>query len=111
MFGWGFPGYERAQLLTSADAYVSARRGAGWDPTVRAAIACGRVVIAPAYGSQQALVQEWGLPIELAGEVEEPGEPGSLWADPDRDALAWRMRDVFIHREETVATALARAAE
>ncbi|MEO7013391.1 MAG: glycosyltransferase [Dokdonella sp.] len=111
MFGWGFPGYERAQLLTSADAYVSARRGAGWDPTVRAAIACGRVVIAPAYGSQQALVQEWGLPIELAGEVEDPGEPGSLWADPDRDALAWRMRDVFSHREETVATALARAAE
>ncbi len=63
VFGWGFPGYERAQLLAAADAYVSARRGADWDPIVRGAIACGRVVIAPAYGSQQTLIEEWGLPV------------------------------------------------
>ena len=111
MFGWGFPGYERAQLLTAADAYVSARRGADWDPVVRAAIACGRVVIAPAYGSQQTLVQEWGLPVELLGEVIDPIEPGCLWAEPDRDALAWRMRDVFNKREEFVAAAMRRATE
>lgn len=109
MFGWGFPGYERAQLLTAADAYVSARRGAGWDPVVRAAIACGRVVIAPAYGSQQALVQEWGLPIDLVGEVDDPGEPGCRWAEPDRDALGWRMRDAFNRRVDLVAAAMARA--
>ncbi len=109
MFGWGFPGYERAQLLTSADAYVSARRGAGWDPVVRAAIACGRVVIAPAYGSQQALVQEWGLAVDLVGEVEDPGEPGCLWAEPDRDALGWRMRDAFNRRNDLITAAMARA--
>lgn len=111
MFGWGFPGYERAQLLTAADAYVSARRGAGWDPVVRAAIACGCVVIAPAWGSQQALVQEWALPIELAGEVEDPAEPGCAWAEPDRDSLAWRMRDIFNRREECVAEAMTRATQ
>ena len=109
MFGWGFPGYERAQLLTSADAYVSARRGAGWDPVVRAAIACGRMVIAPAYGSQQTLVSEWGLAVDLVGEVEDPNEPGCLWAEPDRDALGWRMRDAFNRSTDLAAAAMARA--
>ncbi len=109
MFGWGFPGYERALLLTAAEAYVSARRGADWDPVVRAAIACGRVLIAPAYGSQQTLVQEWGLPVELIGEVEDPIEPGCLWAEPNRDSLAWRMRDAFNRRDELIATAMSRA--
>lgn len=111
IFGWGFPCYERAQLLTAGDAYVSARRGAGWDPLVRGAIACGRVVIAPAYGSQHELVQEWGLPVEVAGEVEDPAEPGCLWAAPDRDALAWRMRDAFIRRNELMARAMSRATQ
>ena len=102
MFGWGFPAYERAQLLTSADAYVSARRGGGWDPVVRAAIACGRIVAAPAFGSQETLVRDWALPIELDGEIEDPSEPGSLWARPDPDALAWRLRDIF-NRHEALA--------
>jgi GT2 family glycosyltransferase len=109
MFGWGFPASERAQLLASADAYVSARRGAGWDPVVRAAIACGRVVIAPAYGSQETLVREWGLPVELRGEVRDSANPDCSWADPDRDSLTWRLRDVFNRRDELQGPAIARA--
>ncbi|MEP6881221.1 MAG: glycosyltransferase [Dokdonella sp.] len=100
IFGWGFPAYERAQLLAAADAYVSARRGAGWDPIVRAAIACGRIVLAPTYGSQESLVRNGVLSIELDGEVDDPTEPGCRWANPDSDALAWRLRDVFNRREE-----------
>src|SRR5690606_7217345 len=60
-------------------------------------------------GSQQALMREWGLPVELTGEVEDAAEPGCLWAEPDRDSLAWRMRDVFDRREECVAAAMRRA--
>jgi GT2 family glycosyltransferase len=109
MFGWGFPSAERAQLLASADAYVSARRGAGWDPVVRAAIACGRVVIAPAYGSQETLMREWGLPVDLRGEVGDPANSDCSWADPDRDALTWRLRDAFNRRDELRDGAMTRA--
>jgi GT2 family glycosyltransferase len=109
MFGWGFPSSERAQLLASADAYVSARRGAGWDPAVRAAIACGRIAIAPAYGSQATLVREWGLPVELRGEIRDPANPDCSWADPDRDALTWLLRDAFNRRDALREQAIARA--
>ena len=105
IFGWGFPAYERAQLLAAADAYVSARRGGDWDPVVRAAIACGRIVVAPAYGSQELLVRDGVSAIELDGEVDDPTEPGCRWANPDPDALTWRLRDVFNRREELAGTA------
>ncbi|HMM67249.1 MAG TPA: glycosyltransferase [Dokdonella sp.] len=109
--GWGFPAHQRAQLLVAADAYVSARRGAGWDPLVGEAIACGRVVVAPAYGSQRELVREWGLEVDLRGEVEDPGQPGCLWADPDLESLAWRMRDAYERRGKLLAQSSSRAAE
>ncbi len=109
IFGWGFPAYERAQLLAAADAYVSARRGGDWDPVVRAAIACGRIVLAPAYGSQQSLVHDGMLAIELDGDVDDPAEPGCRWANPDPDALTWRLRDVFNRREALAGAARSNA--
>ena len=60
---WGFPAYQRGQLISAADAYVSARRGGGWDPVVGEALACGRPVIAPAFGSQESI----GWRIRLSG--------------------------------------------
>lgn len=108
--GWGFPAYERAQLLVAADAYVSARRGAGWDPVVREAIGCGRVVIAPAYGSQKDLIDEWGHAVEVREEVADPDQPDCLWAQPDSASLEWRLRDVYNRRADLVAEAAARAA-
>lgn len=110
MSGWGFPAYERAQLYVSADAYVSARRGAGWDPFARDALACGRIVIAPAYGSQQELVRDWGLAVELEGVSEDPAQPGCLWGEPDSASLAWRMREAFERREELGSKARSSAA-
>jgi GT2 family glycosyltransferase len=109
MFGQGFVASEWPQLLASADAYVSARRGAGWDPFVRAAIACGRVVIAPACGSQESLVRDWGLPLEMRADVCDPANPDCSWADPDCDALSWRLRDVFNRRDDLREEAVARA--
>ncbi|HET9032965.1 MAG TPA: glycosyltransferase [Dokdonella sp.] len=105
IYGWGFPVSERTLLFSSADAYVSARRGGGWDPLVRSASACGRIVIAPAFGSQQQLIREHGLSVDLRGTIEDPSEPGCWWADPDPDALAWRIRDVFKRRDELASAA------
>ena len=103
MAGWGFPAYERAQLLVAADAYVSARRGAGWDPVVREAIACGRVVVAPAYGSQKALIEQWGHAVEVREEVGRSRPAGPpVGAAGFRESLEWRMRDVFNRRAELV---------
>ncbi len=109
--GWGFPGSELSQLFKSADAYVSARRGAGWDPLVRCAIACARIVIAPAYGSQEMLIREYGMAVELRGEVEDRTEAGCMWADPDPDALAWQMRNAFKRREELASGAKSQSHE
>ncbi len=106
--GWGFPSSERPLLFSSADAYVSARRGAGWDPLVRNALASGCIVIAPAFGSQQTLIREHGLAVDLLGEVEDSNELGSFWGNPDPDALAWRLRDAFNRKEELAAAAAAR---
>lgn len=95
MAGWGFPARERAQLMAAADAYVSARRGAGWDPLAREAIACGRILVAPAFGSQQELVRDWGFALGSVGVFDDPAQPGCQWNEPDGDSLAWCMRDVF----------------
>ncbi|MEZ5461076.1 glycosyltransferase [Dokdonella sp.] len=107
--GWGFPAYERAQLMMSADAYVSARRGAGWDPFAREAIACGRILVAPAYGSQRELVREWGHAVEQEGYSEDPAQPGCLWSESDRESLAWNMREVYGRQEELGSLALSNA--
>jgi GT2 family glycosyltransferase len=107
--GFGFPAYERAQLLAAADAYVSARRGAGWDPFAREAVACGRILIAPAYGSQQELVDDWGHPVGLLGYAEDPAQPGSRWAEPDIDSLRQRLRETFENRHALAIEARRRA--
>lgn len=93
--GHGFPYQQRSQWLGAADVYVSARRGAGWDPLVRDAIACGRIVIAPAYGSQRELVQQWANPLPIRGEVEDSRAPGQRWADPDPHALQQVLHEIF----------------
>ncbi|MGB0132782.1 glycosyltransferase [Dokdonella sp.] len=109
--GWGHPAYERAQLYVAADAYASARRGAGWDPFVREAIACGRIVVAPAYGSQDALLRNFGLAVEAHGIARDPAQPGSHWSEPDTASLASRMREAFDDREELRKAASSNASE
>lgn len=90
--GWDFPWHQRAQWLSAADAYVSARRGGSWDPHAADALACGRLLVATAFGSQQALVAAHGLAVAAARLVDDPRHPGLRWAEPDRDALAAKLR-------------------
>lgn len=97
--GWGFPHHQRAQLLAAADAYVSARRGGGWDPAAADALACGRILIATDFGSQADLVAGYGLPVAVARSVSDPRHPALHWAEPDRDSLGVQLRTAFAGRD------------
>jgi GT2 family glycosyltransferase len=108
--GFDFPCFERARLLAASDALVSARRGAGWDPLVGEAIACGRIVVAPAYGSQASLVLEHGHAVALRGVADDPSHPGCRWAEIDSESLQWHLLDVFERRVALLAQAGNRAA-
>lgn len=106
---WAFPWHQRAQLLSAADAYVSARRGGGWDPCAAEAVACARILIATDFGSQAELVRTHGLPVACTGLVDDPAHPGSRWAEPDIDALAEQLRAAYARRDELRAATTARA--
>ncbi|MEO6689467.1 MAG: glycosyltransferase, partial [Dokdonella sp.] len=106
---WAFPWHQRAQLLATADAYVSVRRGGGWDPFAAEAIACARILIATDFGSQAALAREHGVLVE-ATRIADPRRPGARWAEPDADALCAQLREVFDRRAYFIAQAHARAA-
>ncbi|NCT68555.1 MAG: glycosyltransferase [Rhodanobacteraceae bacterium] len=108
--GWGFAWHQRAQLLSAADAYVSARRGGGWDPFAADTLACGKALVATAFGSQAELVTAHGFAVAPAGLVEDPARPGQLWAEPDADALAAQLAAAFTQRERLAGEAPARAA-
>ncbi|MEP7042856.1 MAG: glycosyltransferase [Dokdonella sp.] len=108
--GWGFPWHQRAQFLAAADAYVSTRRGGGWDPSAAEAVACGRLLIATDFGSQGLLVSEHGLAVATAHLVEATAQPGLRWAAPDRDALTAQLRHAFEQRVALGDKARARAA-
>jgi len=106
---WGFPWYERVQLLSAVDAYVTARRGGGWDPLAAEAIACGKMLVATDFGSQRELAQAHGFAIPCVGLVDDPRYPGSRWAEPDIDALSAQLRAVHARRGDADAAARADA--
>jgi GT2 family glycosyltransferase len=95
--GWGFPDAERAQMLAAADAYVSVRRGGGWDPHAGDALALGRILVASDFGSQAELARAYGHVVEST--------PIDGWSEPDPESLAARLRDVFDRRDEHLAAA------
>lgn len=106
--GWEFPWHQRAQFLRAADAYVSARRGGGWDPLAAEAFACGTTLIATEFGSSAELVRTHGHAVAVARLVEDPAQPGLRWAEPDADSLAAQLRAAFARSAPTVDETLAR---
>jgi len=110
LHGWGFPDHERAQLLAAADAYVSVRRGGGWDPHAADAVALGKILIAGVFGSQAELARTHGHPVERAGFVDDAEHPGCRWAEPDAESLGAQLRAVFDGRATFAADARAKAA-
>ncbi len=110
MTGWNFHDYEWPRLLAHADAYVSTRRGGGWDIHAHEAVAGGRILVAPAYGSQRELVERWGTGIGTTpGNV--PGTPDLRWREPDQESVEATLKSVHVQRYGLKALARRHAAE
>ncbi len=90
-------------LLQSSDCYVFPSRGEGWGMPPREAGATGLPVIATNYGGLAEDIDEWALPLAVAGlSTAEYGFPewGDIgaWAEPDPDQLVELMRWCYAHR-------------
>lgn len=109
---WIWPWHQRAQLLRSVDVYLSARRGAGYDPLAADALACAVQLIAGDFGSNGELARRQGsaLPTRPCRDA----RSGCDWAEVDFEALVEAMRAAQRRTRETAeieaaAKAFARA--
>lgn len=89
-----------AGLLASSDAFVSLHRAEGFGLGIAEAMAMAKPVIATGWsGNMDFMSAENSLPVgyELAGltEADPPYEKGSLWAVPDLNDAASKMRFLF----------------
>lgn len=91
---------DRDALMAACDCYVSLHRSEGLGLTMAEAMALGKPVIATAYGGNLQFMTEensflvpW-TPIVIR-EGSGPYTVGATWADPDLDAAARSMREVF----------------
>lgn len=99
------PYYELASLYRSADAYVSASRGEGWDMPLMEAMACGVPSIATDWGAHREFVtDENAYLLNVRGTIPAvarcPYYTGFRWADPDPEHLSHLLRRVFENRDE-----------
>jgi len=110
------PYHQLGVLYRSADCYVSAGRGEGWDMPLMEAMACGLPSIATDWGAHTEFVNEGiSYPLRVKGTVPAvakcPCYAGFSWADPDPDHLAHLLRHVFEHRDEAATKGPAAAVE
>lgn len=88
------------RFFDSLDCYVSPHRAEGFGLTIAEAMLAGKPVIATNYGGTTDFVKpEVAYPVSYnLCRIEEqhgPYLPEYLWAEPDRDHLIQRMREVF----------------
>ena len=97
---------EMGVLYRSADCFVSAGRGEGWDMPLLEAMACGLPTIATDWGAHRDFAHDdICYPLAIRGTVPAanvrcPYYQGFSWADPDPDHLGVLLRRVFEQREE-----------
>ena len=111
-----FPHYQLGAFYRSADCFVSAGRGEGWDMPLMEAMACGLPTIATDWGAHTEFVHEGiSYPIRVRRTIRAvakcPYYEGYSWADPDPEHLRHLMRHVFEHRDEAKAKGAAAARE
>jgi glycosyltransferase involved in cell wall biosynthesis len=101
---------ETAALLRACDAYASLHRAEGFGFTLAEAMALGKPVIATYYSGNVDFMAPWNsfpVPCSL---VEVPARhgpyrPGMRWAEPDLDAAAALMRQVYERPEQAAEVA------
>ncbi|MEO8056196.1 MAG: glycosyltransferase [Acidobacteriota bacterium] len=103
-----FPYHQLGALYRSADCYVSAARGEGWDMPLMEAMACGLPSIATDWGAHTEFVHEGiSYPLRIRGlvpaDARAPYYKGFRWADPDPEHLSHLFRRVVDHRDEAAA--------
>ena len=111
-----FPYSELGSLYRSADCYVSAGRGEGWDLPLMEAMACGLPSIATDWGAHTEYAHEGVCyPLRIRGTVpatpDHPYYGGFRWADPDPEHLRSLLRKVYENRDEARRRGAAAAAE
>lgn len=95
---------ELGWFFDALDCYVSPHRSEGFGLTVAEAMLAGKPVIATDYGgTTDFLKSEHAYPVRChlvpIREQHGPYLPGYLWAEPDIDHLAERLREVYEHPE------------
>ncbi len=95
---------DNSNLTASCDAFISLHRAEGFGLGIAEAMALGKPVVATGYsGNMDFMDVGNSLPVRFRlEELEEsapPYEKGSLWATPDTDDAAEKMRLLFSDRE------------
>jgi GT2 family glycosyltransferase len=116
MYNREFPYHELGSLYRSADCYVSAGRGEGWDMPLMEAMACGLPTIATDWGAHTEFLHAGiSYPLRVRGTIPAkalcPYYDGFSWADPDPEHLGELLRYVFENRGEAAAVGERAAAE
>jgi GT2 family glycosyltransferase len=116
LFNLEFPHYQLAALYRSADCFVSAGRGEGWDMPLMEAMACGLPAIATDWGAHREFVDaRVAYPLAVGRTIPAvarcPYYDGFSWADPDADHLRFLMREVYENQSAAAARGAAAAVD
>jgi GT2 family glycosyltransferase len=108
LFNLEFPHYQLGALYRSADAFVSASRGEGWNMPLMEAMACGLPAIATDWGASQEFFHSGiGYPLRVRRLVPArakcPYYDGFRWAEPDAEHLRQLLRQIYEQRDEARA--------
>lgn len=105
LFNLEFEHYHLGSLYRSADCFIAASRGEGWDMPLMEAMACGLPTIGTDWGAHKEFLHEGiGYPLRIRGTIPAiakcPYYEGYSWADPDPEHLRHLMREVYENRDE-----------
>ncbi|PYQ67156.1 MAG: hypothetical protein DMF54_05345 [Acidobacteria bacterium] len=111
-----FPYYQLGAFYRSADCFISAGRGEGWDMPLMEAMACGLPSIATDWGAHTEFVHQGiAYPLRIRKTIPAvakcPYYEGFRWADPDPEHLRALLREVYENRDEARRRGAAAARE